>query len=295
MYPHTYFDLFPPMPRTRRVFVAMSFDPKFDSRYRNVIVKAVTSIEVEGAALEIHRVDSRQVSDSILTEILQGIADDLLVLADVTTIGYLDDTAVRNANVMYEVGLAHAVRRAEEMLIFRSDNDPLAFDLANVRINHYDPDNSPSAAREMVTKAIRVAIAEQQLVQSLAVRRALSRLDARSVTVLLGAVDRKGTLPVPSTRTMGETVGSLDYQRAIDRLLDVGAIVTQWPPLPPDLKPEAEDPNQPYHMRAHYQVTELGRQLVILTAADQVRHLTPEQLDVLLVNWNQKKATEAQP
>lgn len=39
-------------------------------------------------------------------------------------------------------------------------------------------------------------------------------------------------------------------------------------------------------MRAHYQITELGKQLVILTAADQVRHLTPE----LRANWHQKKA-----
>jgi hypothetical protein len=292
MYPHTYFDLFPPMARTRRVFVAMSFDKKFDSRYGSVIVDGIKSVDIAGLTLDVHRVDSRHVSDSILTEILQGISDDQLVLADVTTIGYLDNMPVRNANVMYEVGLAHAVRRAEEVLVFRSDDDALAFDLANIRVNHYDPDRDPQAAKKMVATAIQSALDEQNLMQSLAVRRALSRLDARSVAVLLQAMEQ-GDICVPSTTTMHGVLGSIDYQRAIDRLLDVGAIVTKWPPLSPNLESVLVESAQPYHMRAHYELTELGKQLIILTATDQVRHLNPEQLDKLIHNWNQKTKESA--
>ena len=287
MYPHAYFDLFPPMPRVRRVFVAMSFDQQFERRYRDVIVEGIRSVTISGHALEAHRVDSRHVSDSILTEILQGISDDQLVLADVTAIGRLNEMPVRNANVMYEVGLAHAVRRPEEVLIFRSDSDQLAFDLANIRVNHYDPDGDPQAAMRSVSTALQAALDEQNLLQSLAIRRALSRLDARSVAVLLQATEL-GSIRVPSTRTMLEAVGSIDYQRSIDRLLDVAAIVTKWPPLSPDTETASVDNGQPYHMRAHYELTDLGKQLVIRVAADQAQHLTPEQFDKLMDGWNQK-------
>jgi hypothetical protein len=38
MYPANYFGLFPPFPRENTVFVAMSFDPRFQTRWSNVIV-----------------------------------------------------------------------------------------------------------------------------------------------------------------------------------------------------------------------------------------------------------------
>src|SRR5262245_4473198 len=110
MYPHTYFDLYPPFPHEPRVFVAMSFEDRFAPHYRDVLEPAIRSVRMDGKPLEPHRVDSRQIGDSILTEILQGIAHDVLFLADITTVGHLGGQPVRNANVMYELGVAHAVR-----------------------------------------------------------------------------------------------------------------------------------------------------------------------------------------
>ena len=75
MYPHTLFSLIPPFPRTKRVFVAMSFDPAFDKRWNEVIDPAVRSLESSGQQLEPFRVDMSRVSDAILTEILTAIAD----------------------------------------------------------------------------------------------------------------------------------------------------------------------------------------------------------------------------
>jgi len=135
MYPASLFDLFPPFPREEKVFIAMSFDPRFDHRWRDVIAPAIRNVLVHGTPLEPVRVDMRRVSDSILTEILTGITNSRLIFADVTTIGAVDGRPVRNGNVLYEVGIAHAVRLAEEVILFRSDNDPLLFDMANVRVN----------------------------------------------------------------------------------------------------------------------------------------------------------------
>jgi hypothetical protein len=279
MYPHAYFDLFPPLPRPPRVFVAMSFDPKFDHRYNDVIVPAIKDVRVDGQTLTPHRVDARHISDSILTEVLTGIGDDLLVFADVTTIGHVDEVAVRNANVMYEVGLAHAIRRAEEVLLFRSDTDRIMFDLANVRINHYEPDSDAAEARQLLTRALQSAVDELRITEGLAVRKALSRLDAKSFMLLIGA-SQTGSLPVPLQKTVGDVLSNLDYQRAVDRLLDVGALVAEWPKLSGNMNDA--DMESPYDALAKYTLTELGRRMVLRGAADMVKHMSGEEFDQLV-------------
>lgn len=128
MYPAHVFSLFPPFPREDAVFIAMCFDSRFDARWRDVIAPAVQRIEVNNKRLKPVRVDTRKISDSILTEILSGVANSCLVWADITTIGHLNEKPIRNGNVMYEVGLAQAVRLPEEVILFRSDTDPLLFD-----------------------------------------------------------------------------------------------------------------------------------------------------------------------
>ncbi len=124
----------------------MSFDPSFDARWPHVLAPAVRAVLVNDRPLDPHRVDLRRVSDSILTEILDGIARCRVFLADLTSFGEINGRAVRNANVMYEVGLAHAVRQPEEVLLFRSDDLDLLFDITNVRVHRYDPDGCRKAA-----------------------------------------------------------------------------------------------------------------------------------------------------
>jgi len=172
VYPANYFGLFPPFPRKDTVFVAMSFDEQFEKRWTDVIGPAIANVKPNGNALAAIRVDSRRISDSILTEILSGIGTARLVLADVTTIGYMDGgRAIRNANVLYEVGLAHAQRLPEEVLLFRSDNDNLLFDVANVRVNTYAPDQAPDEARKLISDCVEAALREVDLRRNLSDQR----------------------------------------------------------------------------------------------------------------------------
>ena len=175
-----------------------------------------------------HRVDLPQVSDSILTEILDGIARCRLFLADITTIGALDGRHVRSANVMYEVGLAHASRLPEEVLLVRSDGDPLNFDVSNVRVNTYDPDGTPEAARAGLSEAIRSCLSEVELRRSLAVRRAAEALDPRAWLLLLQS-RAGGALPYPEG---ADTVfGAIDESRrtqCLQTLLSAGALHTEF-------------------------------------------------------------------
>jgi hypothetical protein len=240
MYPSTFFGLFPPFPRDARAFVAMSFDPRFDPRWRDVIAPAVRAVLVNDRPLEPVRVDLRKVSDSILTDILDGIARCRVIVADISSIGEIGGRAVRNANVMYELGLAHAVRQAEEVLVFRSDDREMLFDIANVRVHRYDPDGAPDVARQLVSQTIAETLREVDLKKGLAVRAVAQSLAFPSWIALMDA--RQQAFHHPSTRTMGEVVGSIARGQAIGRLLEVGAIQADLVRVSPELLKDDKGP-----------------------------------------------------
>jgi hypothetical protein len=68
----------------------MSFASQFTGRWERVIHPAVSDVRVNDVPLEPVRVDVRMISDSILTEILDGVASCAVFLADVTSLAELD-------------------------------------------------------------------------------------------------------------------------------------------------------------------------------------------------------------
>lgn len=273
MYPSHFFGLFPPFPREDKVFVAMSFDPRFDQRWRDVIAPAVRRVLRNEVPLEPFRVDARKVSDSILTEILDGIGKSRLVLADITTVGTLNQTPIRNANVMYEVGIAHAVRLPEEVLLFRSDNDALLFDTSNIRVNTYSPEATPGEARDAIASAMLDAFKEIDLRRNVAVQRAAELLNAPSLMVLAEAQMNAG-VKHPPTKTMGQTLGNSGRVAAIDRLLEMGALCARFQPVTQELL-DSRDTDL-----LEYECTEFG-QAVLRQAGVRMGFLSPEVQQLL--------------
>ena len=257
LHPSNYFGLFPPFPRDLRVFVAMSFAPQFDARWANVIAPAISAITFEGQQLSAQRVDMRQVSDSILTEILDGIGSCRIFVADITTIGYLDEIPIRNANVMYEVGLAQATRLPAEVVLFRSDDDPLNFDVSTVRVQRYDPDGSPSTAIDTVAQTVLSSLREVDLGRSMAVRKVASSLDATSWAVLISGNGGE-RIPPPAARTMGDMLGGSRQAAAIQALLQAGAIAAEFEPF----TPERVAQNPAIEESVRYRITPLGQAVV---------------------------------
>lgn len=234
MYPSTFFNIFPPFPRDKKVFVAMSFDKRFDNRWNNVIKPSIESVEWqindESGVFLAERVDARRIGDSILTEILNGISSSALFFADITTIGHIEDgdsdkrtKAVRNANVMYEVGLAHATRLPEEVLIYRSDNDEISFDMANMRVNFYDPDGRPGKSQEELKDALLSAFKGLDLRRHLSVQRVADSMDYTSMMVLAEA-HGDGGIAHPWAKNLGAVSSVAEKLRAIERLLNMEAI-----------------------------------------------------------------------
>lgn len=227
MYPAAFYGLFPAFPRDATVFVAMSFDKIFTRRWEEVIKPAIQSISKDGHRLAAIRVDARVVGDSILTEILSGIGRSEVVFADVTSIGNLNEKPIRSGNVMYEVGLAHAVRLPEEVLLFRSDTDSLLFDTANVRVNSYAPEDDPVLAKTKVTECILSALKEVDLRRSITVRQMADSLDLPSFE-LLTQFAKVGHVEHPPLGTMGDALRAVAKGNAIQRLLTLGLLRVRY-------------------------------------------------------------------
>jgi hypothetical protein len=259
MYPAHFFSLFPPFPKDHTVFIAMSFDPRFDGRWRDVIAPAVGRISVNDRPLEPVRVDTRNISDSILTEILTGISDSRLVFADITTIGHLDRKPIRNGNVMYEVGLAQAARLPEEVILFRSDDDPLLFDTSTIRVNSYSPDNAAGEAQNEVSNALLGALREIDLRKHLTVQKAAEMLDIPSVYLLFESLNPQG-VPHPVMKTMGNVLANSARAAAISRLLEMGALRTKYLNVTPKILAEIGDSSDEDIMK--YECTEFGHALI---------------------------------
>ena len=168
-----------------RVFVAMSFDPRFKSRYIDVILPAIEAEPIGGKHLTAHRVDTSKSGDSILTEIVTGIAHARLVLADVSVIdeGRYTQVPIRNANVMYEVGIALACRAPSDVLLVRDDDKPLLFDLSTIPTRRLDFHDVPEAIA-LLRQFIADRLAESSLIADARVRQAARSLTQNELDIL---------------------------------------------------------------------------------------------------------------
>lgn len=259
MYPAQFFALFPPFPRDEKAFVAMSFAAAFTPRWRNVLEPAVNKVIVNKSRLAAHRVDMRVASDSVLTEILDGITRCRVFIADISMIAEVDGAPLRNSNVLYEVGLAHAVRLPQEVLLFRSDDRQLMFDVANIRVNKYDPDAAAETATQQVADAIVAGLREVELQRHFAVRRAAESLDFPSWMLLAEAQNPTG-VGHPIRATVGQVLGAIERADAIARLLDLGALSMTFTRVTAEMLDGRED--KPPQDLFRYHTTPFGEALV---------------------------------
>src|SRR5689334_10021836 len=124
MHPHTFYSSLFEHEKRAEVFVIMSFAPEFDDRWLRVIQPFIR----QDLRLTPNRVDYNVSGESIVHDILDGIAHAKLVLADITSSPMRDAQdqiwPQRNGNVMWELGIAHVMRLPDEVVVIRSDNDP---------------------------------------------------------------------------------------------------------------------------------------------------------------------------
>jgi hypothetical protein len=129
----------------RLCFVLMPFKEPFNTYYERVHVPAIKE-----AGLEPKRVDELFRAGPVTRDIWEHVVSAQLLVAELTD---------RNANVFYELGLAHAVGRP--VVLVTQNLDDVPFDLRHLRMlvyNTVDPDWGPKLQRDLtkgVTETLR--------------------------------------------------------------------------------------------------------------------------------------------
>ncbi len=129
---------------TNSCFVVMPFDSLFESQYRKVIAPAVKDV-----GLDCIRGDEIYAQQSIVQDIWRSMRSCRVVVAELSE---------RNPNVMYEIGLAHAI--GKPIVLLTREQDDVPFDLRSLRYIFYDTndpgwgENLRNSLREMLRKAL---------------------------------------------------------------------------------------------------------------------------------------------
>lgn len=115
-------------------FVLMPFSNPFNKYYSSIIVPAA-----EEAGLSTFRADSLYGPANLMLDIFENIKKAKVLIAELTT---------RNPNVMYELGLAHALHKP--VILITQNIEDVPFDLRAIRCLVYDV-TDPNWASDLAT------------------------------------------------------------------------------------------------------------------------------------------------
>jgi len=144
-HPHDYYRLKQLTVQPSTCFVLMPFARAF-----NVVFETIETT-LRGVMV-CTRADDLTIGDSILERVMRGIGTADLIIADLTG---------RNANVFYELGIAHT--RTKNVLLLAQDKTDVPFDLQNLCFHLYDPttDAGLQKLREVVLIAAQSIVAKR--------------------------------------------------------------------------------------------------------------------------------------
>ncbi|MEW6358769.1 MAG: hypothetical protein AB1696_20710 [Planctomycetota bacterium] len=226
MFPRDFFDTYWRTEIRDEIFVAMPFHDEFTPVWTEAIQPAID--HDLGGTLHAKRVDATVLCGSVITDILDGIAHARIVLADVSVARDGHWAGQRNGNVMYEVGIAHAVRQTTEILLIRSDDEPINFDVAHIKVHKYYRADLRQT-REQICALVKELLRQIEQEKSLKVTRAIDLLDARAMRYL-SEFAVKGPFCGPDPKNMGEELVSISNYAALVRLQQLG--ILRWIRMP---------------------------------------------------------------
>ena len=224
MYPRDFFDTYWRPDLVDEVFIAMPFSDEFDPIWQSVIRPAVE--KDQSKTLSAHRVDATVLAGSVITAILEGVARGRLILADISITTEGKWAGQRNGNVMYEVGLAHAVRQATEVVLIRSDHEPISFDVSGIKIHHYGKDDLPSA-RKSLGSLINDHLNQIEQFKSLKVQLAIRKLDGDCLK-LLNTHGADSHFSDPQPKLQAQEAVFVPKKLAAAKLLDLGITYCEY-------------------------------------------------------------------
>lgn len=210
MYPKRFWNEFRLKKYFDEIFVGMWFDEEnVRQRFNNIILKAI-----EQTGLKPRFLKGIITGDSIPIDIMKGIIECRLVLFDISPVINTKDMVVRNANVMYELGLAHTWRNPEEVVIVRDDGDGLPFDIQSMGVVKYNIEDIATSI-EQIKNTILFRLNQIEKIQESTVRKAAENLNIQAYNLL---VTSKGKI------FHDATLKDTDKILAIPLLLNLGLV-----------------------------------------------------------------------
>ena len=146
MYPKDFFEQQKISVKNGQCFVLMPFAPNFTEVYE-VIKSAIEGPEL---GFSCDRADQLFGGGHIITDILRCLAASEIVIADLTS---------KNANVFYELGIAHTVKEMQKVLILSQHINDVPFDLRPFRCIIYEQSKAGLSvlSKRLVTEVREVA------------------------------------------------------------------------------------------------------------------------------------------
>jgi hypothetical protein len=195
----------------------MSFAEEFKEVWE-VAIKPAIEEDTEGNP-KARRVDSTTLTGNIVFEIFDGIAHAKIVFADISVCDSGEWKGQRNGNVMYELCLTHAVRQKEEIVIVRSDNEEINFDIVQIRVQKYSRVDL-NLARKDFAHFIKNNISSIDNLKSLKVENAFRSLDGNCLRLL----PHSEAFYIPEPKNSEEAINFLRDYDAIRNFLSLGML-----------------------------------------------------------------------
>lgn len=210
MYPKHFFERFWEGEQKNQLFVGMAFDDSVDSRF-STIDKAAKSLKFDKA----FRVGLETEANSINDRIFDSIANSKMLLFDLS-----DDTRTKEINhsVIYESGIASAIREPFDIVLIRKKSDnksKLPFVIQGLHINFFEG----KLAEDFIKRIVESALKNQEWHKSKRVRVAAESIDENGLSLMYSIGCRpKGFNHFHSTGWKAEKKMSLL------RLIDLGIV-----------------------------------------------------------------------
>ena len=132
-----------PQGAARSVFVMMPFAPEFYDVY-STVKDSIASVD---ASMNAIRLDDVRAAGSITRDLVESIRKATLCVADVTG---------ANPNVMWEAGFAAAL--GIPVIVIRQQNEPLPFDINDIRSLTYDRNSLAKTLKGSLAEALRATL-----------------------------------------------------------------------------------------------------------------------------------------
>jgi hypothetical protein len=208
-----------------QAFVAMAFQDSVSEDLYRYAIKPIC----ERLGLKAVRADEIFSANVILDDIVGAIENSKVIIADITG---------RNANVFYELGISHTLKRNQSIMITRDPSKEVPFDIAHFRIIRYDNTIAGKAAFEhSLEQTIRIIMGDPRIVKQDEYKLMQRIFEATNVYDLLNLVARRilaispeigsiwcWTIFVPNRQQYVECVSA--YQKSAFRSLDTLGLIT---------------------------------------------------------------------